>query len=232
MITIAPGFELADAAAASYLRARAAGLPAGVTSAWRSPAEQEALFRARYTTNYAASAKFDPRKWAGRIWWRRPGADAAAPPGAPYSRHETGNALDLPRGGAREWMTAHGARYGWIGGLVAGEPWHFEYQEDRDESRSWFDMATIEELRAVVRAEVAAATATLTAAITEAARQAQVEVYRGASGQIVLVGPKGVKTFTPAEWKVYNGPLGYKIDRDHLSADELRAIITANGGYV
>ena len=133
---VAPDRWLAEDAAASYLRARAAGVPAGITSAGRTSAEQEVLFRARYTTNYAASAKFDPREWQGITWWRRPGADAAAPPGAPYSRHETGRALDLPAGGAREWMRAHGAAYGWIGGLVKGEPWHFEYQPDRDQHRT------------------------------------------------------------------------------------------------
>lgn len=225
MITIVLGHELDDAAAASYLRARAAGLPAGITSAWRSPAEQEALFRARYTTNYAASAKKDPRVWQGRTWWRRIGADAAAPPGAPYSRHETGLALDLPAGGPREWMTAHGAAYGWIAGRVAGEPWHFEYDPARDtfrNVRSWFDMATIEELRTVVREEV-------TAALTERSRQDEVLLYRAGTGQIVLVGPKGVRTVRAAEWSVL-ADLGYRVDRDNLTPAQLSAVIAAHGG--
>lgn len=131
---IAGSFWLATAAANSYLRARAAGLPAGISSAGRTREQQHVLFVQRFTTNYAASAKFDPRTYQGLTWWRRPGWTNAATPGSPASRHEQGLSLDLPAGGPREWMHAHGAAFGWIGNLVAGEPWHFEYQAARDAS--------------------------------------------------------------------------------------------------
>lgn len=131
---IAGSFWLATTAAASYLRACAAGLPAGISSAGRTNAQQHALFVQRFTTDYAASAKFDQRSYQGQTWWRRPGWTNAATPGSAASRHEQGLSLDLPAAGPREWMHAHGAAFGWIGNLVAGEPWHFEYQASRDAS--------------------------------------------------------------------------------------------------
>lgn len=130
--TVAAGRWLAADAAASYQRACAAGLPAGITSAGRTRAEQRVLFAQRFTTNYAASAKHDRRWYEGRYWWRRPGWTSAATPGSATSRHELGLSLDLPAGGPREWMHAHGANFGWIGHLVPAEPWHFEYQATRD----------------------------------------------------------------------------------------------------
>lgn len=130
--TVDSGHWLAPEAAYAYLRARRDGLPAGITSAGRTRAEQDRIFRLYYTTNYAASAKFDRRRYQGRYWWRRPGRPSAATPGSPAARHEKGLSLDLPAGGPREWMREHGHHYGWIKDLVRGEPWHFEYQESKD----------------------------------------------------------------------------------------------------
>lgn len=126
--TIAPGHWLDTAPAASYARMRADGCPAGITDAGRTNAEQIALFTDRYTTNYAASAKFDRRVWQGRTYWRKPGCDSAATPGE--SKHETGRALDLPAAAAA-WVRAYGAPYGWIADLVPGEWWHFEFEDVR-----------------------------------------------------------------------------------------------------
>lgn len=108
----AAGDWLEAGAAASYLRARAAGLPAGVTDAGRTNAEQWDVWR-----DYLA----------GRL------KATAAYPGT--SKHEKGNALDLPEP-ARAWMRAHGAEYGWVKDRVANEPWHFEYDATKDKHKN------------------------------------------------------------------------------------------------
>lgn len=108
--SIGSGHWLDDAAAASYARMRDAGCPAGITSAGRTRAQQQALYD----------------KWKAGLL---PGTPSVAKPGT--SRHETGLALDLP-GGARAWVKAHGKAYGWISDLVKSEPWHFEYHPGRD----------------------------------------------------------------------------------------------------
>lgn len=133
MSAIAPGFELADDAAASYARARRDGLPEGITSARRDPDEQRALFLARYRPQAEGSGPYGDVRTYGDVRYVRVSAlGSVAVPGSEWSRHEKGLSLDLPAGGPREWMHAHGAAYGWIGGLVDGEPWHFEYQADKD----------------------------------------------------------------------------------------------------
>lgn len=101
---IAPGHWLAPAAAASYARMRAAGMPAGgITDAGRTYEQQAALY-ARYLRGELVAT--------------------AARPGT--SKHETGNALDLA-GDARTWVRAHGRAFGWLRDQVAREPWHMEY---------------------------------------------------------------------------------------------------------
>lgn len=97
------GFLLRPDAAASYVRCQAAGCPAGITTAYRTRAEQQALLD-RY------------------------GYPHAEYPG--HSQHGEGVALDLPEP-ARAWMVANGRDHGWVRTITA-EPWHFEYQPQRD----------------------------------------------------------------------------------------------------
>lgn len=124
---------LSEAALDSYNRMRKAGCPAGVTSATRSTAEQERIFLQRYRPQATGSGKYgDVKTYKGKRYVRHSAAGDVAVPGT--SRHETGLALDLPEP-ARSWVRKHGAAYGWIGGLVRGEPWHFEYQAKRDTKR-------------------------------------------------------------------------------------------------
>lgn len=119
-------------AAASWFRMVRDGCPpGGITDAGRTQAEQEALFRKHFTTNYAASAKHDRRVWNGQTWWRRPGFPSAATPGSPQARHQWGLSLDL-NGATKAWVRANGHRYGWIKDVVRGEDWHMEYQQNRD----------------------------------------------------------------------------------------------------
>lgn len=109
--TIGAGMWLEAGAAASYARMRAAGMPAGVTSAGRTAAEQQHL-RDLYL--------------AGQGSYALPPAE---------SRHVAGLALDLPGHIAdpstpRGWIRAHGFEHGWS--PVANEPWHHEYTPTLD----------------------------------------------------------------------------------------------------
>lgn len=126
------GGELLDStAAASYSRCLADGAPAGITSSWRNPATQVALFLARYTTSRVAytAGKYDRRVYNGVAYYRKPGQSMVGIPGT--SIHERGKAIDVPEP-ARSWFHAYGAEYGWIA-TIAAEPWHVEYQIWRDE---------------------------------------------------------------------------------------------------
>lgn len=106
-VPIAAGHWLDPAAAASYERMRAAGMPAGgINDAGRTRQEQAVLFE--------------------RLGW-----PAAMPPGK--SRHETGRALDIATASsAWAWINEHGRAHGWRR-TVSFEPWHFEYELSRDQ---------------------------------------------------------------------------------------------------
>ncbi len=131
--------DAADGFERLRVAARADGFNMGTTHtdhAYRSLARQVVVFEARYTTNYAASAKHDARTWQGRTWWRRPGAGPAATPGT--SNHGIGVALDFQglggfAGRGYAWMQGNAGRFGWWqpaiyrqGGSFP-EPWHWEY---------------------------------------------------------------------------------------------------------
>jgi hypothetical protein len=119
-------------AAASWFRMVRDGCPAyGVTDAGRTQQEQINVFLRYFTLDYAASAKFDPRSWNGKTYWRRPGMPSAATPGSYQARHTFGRALDLNTE-TKAWVRARGAKYGWIKDLVKNEDWHMEYQPQLD----------------------------------------------------------------------------------------------------
>ena len=131
LTAIGSGFTLRPDAAASYLRARAAGAPVGITTAYRTKAEQKRLL------------------------------DLYGYPRAEYpgrSQHGEGVALDLPEP-PRSWFAAHGKGYGWVRTVMPSEPWHFEYQPARDTSDPApipeDDMPTLQEINDVVRVAVA-----------------------------------------------------------------------------
>lgn len=134
LVDIGGGKQLEPQAAASYARARAAGMPAGgINSAYRDPDEQRRLFLERYQTTKVAYApgRYDRRVYAGKAYWRKPGRAAVGVPGT--SNHERGTALDVDTSSAAyAWLRAHGARYGWIADRVPNEPWHFEYDPHSD----------------------------------------------------------------------------------------------------
>lgn len=93
--------HLQQVAAISYRKMRAAGLPKGITSSYRTYAQQDAL---------------------RRLYLRGKGA-YALPAGT--SMHERGLAIDLPFL-ARLWASTKGLAYGWRR-TNPREPWHFEY---------------------------------------------------------------------------------------------------------
>lgn len=103
--TITVGKQLRADAAASYARMRAAGMPSGVTSAYRSAERQQELYEAYKAGkgNYAVT----PDK----------------------SNHVKGIALDLPVAAAN-WVRTHGKRFGWS--PVKNEKWHFDYNAKND----------------------------------------------------------------------------------------------------
>lgn len=112
------------------------GKPLQVTDGYRPYSVQERIFRQRYTTNYARSAKIDHRIWQGLSWWRLPGYASASTPGR--SNHGWGQAIDFGSGvntsltsAEHRWMRDNAPRYGWTHPEWARkspylEPWHWE----------------------------------------------------------------------------------------------------------
>lgn len=121
---------------------RAFGVHVIVTSAIRTYAEQEAIFRARYVTagNVNGRRVYDTRWWNGQLWYRISSAGTVAQPGT--SNHEIQGsraAVDIQDTGRDSGITvASSARGRWIrqwcrskGLLIAsgdgfGEGWHFD----------------------------------------------------------------------------------------------------------
>lgn len=93
----------------------------GIGGGWRDPAQQEKMFRERYTPTDEKTNIF----WNGQYWEHTSGAPAA-PPGK--SMHEIGLAADLV--GDLDWVQKHAHEYGLktFGG-VNGEPWHVQPAE-------------------------------------------------------------------------------------------------------
>lgn len=121
---------------------RAFGVHVIVTSAIRTYAEQEAIFRARYVTagNVNGRRVYDTRVWKGVRWYRISSAGTVAVPGS--SNHEIQGdkaAVDIRDTGSDAGITVASSKRGrWIrewcrskGLLIAsgdgfGEGWHFD----------------------------------------------------------------------------------------------------------
>ena len=112
-------FQLRDDAQASYDRCIAAGCPTGITSAYRTVAEQLTLV-AKYkagTGNFA----LDPS----------------------LSNHVKGIAIDLPGDASKDWTPRgwfhkYARAYGWTPDLH--EDWHFNYDPANDQHNIGADM--------------------------------------------------------------------------------------------
>lgn len=104
------GHKLVPDAAESFARMAKAHGPFPVTSAWRSVADQQALY-----DGYKAGRK---------------GFNFALPPS--QSNHCKGTAVDFGDA-AFVWLEAHAAAYGWI--QDANERWHFLHVPSKDRHR-------------------------------------------------------------------------------------------------
>jgi len=130
---------LLPAPARAWRAMTAAALDAGfrldATGMYRSLADQEALFRQRFTPHL-----LPPGKWWQARWWRlKPGMATAARPGA--SNHGKGRSVDAaeetdgdpaPEGltrGLLAWLEANAVSFGfsWEKGIERSEPWHLVY---------------------------------------------------------------------------------------------------------
>lgn len=123
-----------------------------VNSGYRSDAEQERIFLARYTTTYTtyAPGKVDARRYKGKVYYRKPGFAAAAPPGT--SNHRLGDTADFGPNltsfsSARyKALEKAGPYHGWnnVEGRKIGEPWHWTYRKADDKSlarKGWYHVA-------------------------------------------------------------------------------------------
>ncbi len=136
--------SLREDAAASYVRMLADGLPPAITSSTRSLERQTRLFRNQGKPGWPAKAA---RPESSKHVWR------------PADLSDTGGrALDLP-GEARAWVREHGSAYGWAKDRVSSEPWHMEYEPQRDtralapEEVDMLDEADKKFLRALLRSD-------------------------------------------------------------------------------
>lgn len=105
----------------------------GPLSAYRPYADQERIFRERFTLTPVSSTS---RRWNGQTWYLRPGYALAAVPGT--SNHGRGLAVDVGEErdgdqgtesidqGTLGWLLANADRYGWSW-EVQSEPWHIRY---------------------------------------------------------------------------------------------------------
>jgi hypothetical protein len=142
-----PGTFLRADAAASWNRARkeikaATGRDIRARGWNRTLAEQVKFFNLAYKPQ--ASGGTDARWWNGRRYVRRPGKAAAAIPGT--SNHGWGIAVDVEDFGLEnQWNSAWRAKafpilakHGWTdhSGRSIGEPWHIEYDPNRDQGKN------------------------------------------------------------------------------------------------
>ena len=142
-----PGAFLRADAAAAWNRARkeikaATGRDIRARGWNRTLAEQVKFFNLAYKPQ--ASGGTDARWWNGRRYVRRPGKAAAAIPGT--SNHGWGIAVDVEDFGLEnQWNSAWRAKafpilakHGWTdhSGRSIGEPWHIEYDPNRDQHKN------------------------------------------------------------------------------------------------
>jgi len=102
---------LQDAIRDAITDAAADGVEIRITSGWRSPEEQERLWR-EAVAEYGSEA--EAARWVAPV-------DASA--------HVTGDAVDVGPTDAMSWLSQHGARYG-LCQTYANELWHFELRPD------------------------------------------------------------------------------------------------------
>ncbi|NEE04162.1 M15 family metallopeptidase [Phytoactinopolyspora halotolerans] len=111
-----PGVANLNADLLAALRRAAAdaaddGVEIFVNSGWRSPAYQEQLLQEAVSTYGSES---EAARWVAT-------ADTSA--------HVSGDAVDVGRSDATEWLSEHGAAYG-LCQIYRNEPWHYELRPE------------------------------------------------------------------------------------------------------
>jgi hypothetical protein len=118
--------ELRRRLVAMFDDARDDGRDLGIGQGWRSSAEQERTFRARY---HVVTERPWDTVWNGQRWRKKAGVAAAAPPGRSYHEETTpdGHALAADLVGDLDWMNAHCGDFGLRHfANVNREPWHVQ----------------------------------------------------------------------------------------------------------
>ncbi|MEP7763863.1 M15 family metallopeptidase [Sanguibacter sp. 25GB23B1] len=189
-------------------------------------------YRGRFGQNISITDSY--RTYDQQVALKAQKGNLAATPGT--SNHGWALAVDLGGGINTSftsvqylWMSSNAPRYGWINpawakpgpGYQKSEPWHWEFtgsttiptptpnppQEDI--------IATLDELRSVVRSEI---------------KQLHALLLRSKAGGIVLVNGKGAHVLTPGEWETLRN-LGYAIDHDEMDQGPFDALVRAYGGF-
>lgn len=139
---IKPTGQLHHTAARAWHAMRAAawndGILLSISQGYRTYAQQEALFKQRYTTNVLPGRP--TKTWQGKKWYQLPRTAMAAVPGT--SNHGWALALDLAIDAdgdeafewpvksldkkAVDWLLKNADKYGWAWELKS-EPWHLVY---------------------------------------------------------------------------------------------------------
>jgi len=131
-------YRLAEDAAKSYERMRAAKLPAGgINSAWRDIEGQRRLFLSRYVksrSRYFDRGPYgDVRRYQG-VWYKRMRGYPVSVPGT--SKHNQGLAIDTTVGRpVYVWLKANGRTHGWSRPLIRRDPVHWEYSARKDKAK-------------------------------------------------------------------------------------------------
>ena len=139
---IKPTGQLHHIAARAWHALRSAawkdGILLSLSQGYRTYAQQEALFKERYTTNVLPGRP--TKNWQGKTWYQLPRTAMAAVPGT--SNHGWALALDLAIDAdgdeafewpvksidkkAVDWLLKNAKQYGWAWELQS-EPWHLVY---------------------------------------------------------------------------------------------------------
>lgn len=118
------------------------GVNFNINSAYRSKAEQIALFKENYRNRGTKSKQAaDDRMYAGTAWRWLGGVRVASPDlygTGTGANHTRGIAIDIIPGAIQTWIQKNGGRFGWswAEGKRNNEQWHFTYAAAGDQYRS------------------------------------------------------------------------------------------------
>lgn len=124
--------DAAEAFNRMYDLATLAGIKLRNVGDYRSYAQQEALFRQRYSTEDLGRKPAVTREWDGRKYWLRPGMSPSSTPGK--SNHGLGLAIDLDVTTTKvlDWLCTNAPQFGFY--MQTDDPsspefeaWHWQW---------------------------------------------------------------------------------------------------------